>query len=324
MFIRRKLFTLFFKFLINLIKITLKIFVPKDIDNPKHRKFKSLLIRLSNKIQKNIFDEAKFSLSVKFIPEKNYFLCAFPEPIMLRTDLTNKYYKSGYKSKTYNDGETFSKLLNNSKKNNIIDIGSCFGEISIYLAKIFDKSQIISIEGSKENFELQEYNIKENKVTNIVLENAIISDTNKNLFISQNQGSENYISEKHNDNLTSVKSYKLIDVLTNHKIEKIDFLKIDIEGSIPFLTNDLIVLNNEKRIDNIMLAIEKNSYENYSKILHNFSKNLYLYDIDYLNKKFIPLKIEHLIEKLKKNLPKEYSQDNKWAVDILFSSSKIV
>ena len=72
MIIRRKLFTLFFIFLINLIKITLKIFVPKDIDNPKHRKFKSLLIRLSNKIQKNIFDEAKFSLTVKFIPEKNY------------------------------------------------------------------------------------------------------------------------------------------------------------------------------------------------------------------------------------------------------------
>jgi len=90
------------------------------------------------------------------------------------------------------------------------------------------------------------------------------------------------------------------------------------------LTNDLVVLNNEKRIDNIMLAIEKNSYQNYSKILNNFSNNLYLYDIDYRNKKFIPLKIEHLIEKLKKNLPKEYSQDNKWAVDILFSSSKFV
>ena len=71
-----------------------------------------------------------------------------------------------------------------------------------------------------------------------------------------------------------------------------------------------------------MLAIEKNSYENYLEILDNFSRNLYVYDIDYLNKKFIPLKIEDLKEKLKKNLPKEYSQDNKWAVDVLFSNSK--
>ena len=122
--------------------------------------------------------------------------------------------------------------------------------------------------------------------------------------------------------MSSIKSYKLQDILVNHKIVKVDFLKIDIEGSIPFLTKDLIILNNEKRINNIMLAIEKNSYESYLEILDNFSRNLYIYDIDYLNKKFIPLKIEDLKEKLKKNLPKEYSQDNKWAVDILFSNSR--
>ena len=78
----------------------------------------------------------------------------------------------------------------------------------------------------------------------------------------------------------------------------------------------------KKKINNIMLAIEKNSYESYLEILDNFSRNLYLYDIDYLNKKFIPLKIEDLKEQLKKNLPKEYSQDNKWAVDVLFSNSR--
>ena len=322
MYFSEKLLIILLKFLTYLINVTLKIFVPRDIDNHKNRKLKSSLIRLSNQIQKNIFDKIKFSLSVKFVPEKNYFLCAFPEPIMLRTDRTNKYYKAGYKSKTYNDGETFSTLLDKSKINNIIDIGSCFGEISIYLAKTFDKSKIISIEGSIKNFELQEFNIKENNISNIVLENAIVSNTNKNLFISNNRGSENYISEKYDDQLSSIKSYKLQDILVNHKIVKVDFLKIDIEGSIPFLTKDLIILNNEKRINNIMLAIEKNSYESYLEILDNFSRNLYIYDIDYLNKKFIPLKIEDLKEKLKKNLPKEYSQDNKWAVDILFSNSR--
>lgn len=317
---REKLLKLLSKFLVYLIEKTLKILVPKDIDNRKNNELRVYLIRFSNQIQKIIFSKAKFTEPVKFVPEKNYFFSAFPKPIMLLSNLTNKYYKS----KSRNEGEIFATLLDNSKKNNIIDIGSCFGEISIYLARKFDKSKIISIEGSIENFNFQKINILENNISNIALENVVVSNTNKSIFIKNGLGAENYISEEWNDKFTSIKSYKLLDILSKNKIKKIHFIKIDIEGSIPLLKEDLIFLNNNKKIDNIMLAIEKNSYENYSKILENFSKNLYLYDIDYFNKKFIPLTIEKLVKRLKKNLPKKYSQNNKWAVDVLFSKSKII
>ena len=71
-----------------------------------------------------------------------------------------------------------------------------------------------------------------------------------------------------------------------------------------------------------MLSFEKNSYENYSNIIKNFKKNLFPYTIDYTIKKLTLIEYDNLIETLKNGLPKNYTQENKWAIEILFSSKK--
>jgi FkbM family methyltransferase len=304
-----------------LIDCVLRILVPKNLDAEKDIFYKWYLIRKSNEIQKKIFKKVKFKSIVQYDPKKDNFYCAYPKPIMLRTDLTNKYYKNS-NHENNNDASTFLQLFDKKENNIVIDIGSCFGEISIFLGKKLVNSKIISVEGSKINSEIQKNNIVINNISNIILVENIIAD-NEEYFISNNRGSENFIEKKNENYLTKVKSITLDDLIQKYEIEIIDFIKIDIEGSAPLLSNDLINLNNKKKIKNIMIAFEKNSYESYSKIIQSFKENLYSFKIDYVNNKFIYIDYDLLIKTLQENLPKSYDQSNKWALDVLFSDKKI-
>ena len=166
---KKKLLRITIKFISLLIDIVLKLLVPKNVDEEKYSFYKWYLIRKSNEIQKKFFKSANFSLTVKYNPKSDKFYCAYPEPVMFRTDYTNKYYKTPYSIKYTNDGSAFIGLLNNEKKNIIIDIGSCFGLI---FQGINFQTQIISVEGSKINAEIQRQNIISNNIKNVFLEKA--------------------------------------------------------------------------------------------------------------------------------------------------------
>ena len=318
---KKKLLIITIKVICFLIDAVLKLLIPKNVDEKKNSFYKWYLIRKSNDIQKKFLKTANHPSTVQYDPKNDNFYCAYPEPIMLRTDLTNKYYKTPYLTKHINDGSLFIELLNIKKKNVIIDIGSCFGEISIFLGNKLPNSKIISVEGSKINSEIQKHNIIANNIDNIILEENIIADK-KEYFISNNKGSENFIREDAENNFDKKKSISLSDLIQKHKIDIIDFIKIDIEGSAPYLSNDLINLNDNDKIKNVMIGFEKNSYNSYSKIIESFKKNLFPYTLDYGNKKFTFIEYDKLIDTLKDGLPKIYTQKNKWAIDILFSSQK--
>ena len=166
-----------------ILNLTLKLFLIKDFSKKDRKFLQPYLIRKSNEFQRKIFKSINFPLTVKYDSSKDIFYCGYPDPIMLRTDYTNKYYKSLSSSKITNEAEIFSDLINKEKSNNIIDIGSCFGEISIFFAKNFKKSKIFSIEGSTENFKVLKHNIKINNISNIIFENSIISDNNDTHYI---------------------------------------------------------------------------------------------------------------------------------------------
>ena len=133
-------------------------------------------------------------------------------------------------------------------KLNFVDIGSNFGEISIYIAKKFPQTKVLSIEASRANCFIQKNNIKINNVSNIILENAIVSNKNGSKYISKDLGSENYVSNSKLSNFEKVRSSTLHELLRKNNINFIDFLKIDIEGHIPLLSEDLINLNTKKKL----------------------------------------------------------------------------
>jgi len=117
----------------------------------------------------------------------------------------------------------------------IIDIGACWGEYSLLLAKEFPKSNIFSIEGSPKNFKSFQKNISINsKISKIIFPfNLIISDLDGEGTITNNLNTMNVANDlnKSDVDVIKVKSQKLTTFISDNDLKQIDFIKIDIEGS---------------------------------------------------------------------------------------------
>ena len=113
----------------------------------------------------------------------------------------------------------------------IIDCGSNIGLSILYFKKIFPSSTIISFEPDKENAKLLAKNIAENKLENVAANEAAIWRENGfvNFEANASEGSSIINTLKKGNTVISVPAIRLSDVLK--KYEKIDFLKIDIEGA---------------------------------------------------------------------------------------------
>ena len=146
----------------------------------------------------------------------------------------------------------------------IIDIGACWGEYSLLLAKEFPKSKIFSIEGSPVNFKSFQKNININsKISKIIFPvNLIISDLDGEGTITNKLNTMNVANDvnKAEVDVVKVKSKKLKTFISDNSLKKIDFMKIDIEGSELKLLN--CIQNNNIEVIQIELI-------NYNDIKYN-------------------------------------------------------
>ena len=116
-----------------------------------------------------------------------------------------------------------------------IDIGANIGLYTLYASKIVGKDgNVFSFEPFTESFNLLKHNVSLNHHTNIVLEKLAISKTQEEVIIHYNVKEANkgmassYIKDftySETVNATSLDLY-----LKNHSVNKVDFIKIDIEG----------------------------------------------------------------------------------------------
>jgi len=302
----------------NLFKILVNFLIPnKKIQDVSLQVF---LLKLSNKIQELLFKKTNYLLKVIYEPKKGIFYSEVGG-VILDNSLTGRYLKINFKKKFQNEGQMYEIFFRKTAKLNFVDIGSNFGEISIYIAKKFPQTKVLSIEASRANCFIQKNNIKINNVSNIILENVIVSNKNSSKYISKDLGSENYVSNSKLSNFEKVRSSTLHRLLRKNNINFIDFLKIDIEGYIPFLSEDLINLNLKKKINFCMISFEKNSFESYKNILDNFKKNSVIFDITGMNttKKISPIYLEN---KLRKILPNDYQGERFSGMEVLFQFYK--
>lgn len=146
-------------------------------------------------------------------------------PIFLRypsTDLST--YKQVFEDYSY-------KFSFNYEPQVIIDAGANIGLASIYFANIYPNAKIISLEPEKNNFEMLKKNVVNYK--NIIPINAALWSKNEEIYIiDNNKGNDSFQVSKDN-----VQDPQKIDAFTVDKImemfdlQKIDILKIDIEGA---------------------------------------------------------------------------------------------
>jgi FkbM family methyltransferase len=247
----KKLFNLFFKDFINLIKLKFT----KNISDYKRRSLRAHLlkkfsIKLENIIKRTGFNQGVYITSKGIYVESN--------GIFLNTKGTNRYFKVPGDRQNGNEAYEMNKFLvahppppPPTTPKIIFDVGANYGEISMFFSKQYPNCKIFSIEPSTDNIKIFNDNIQSQQfsTSNITLIPKAVADYNGTIEITRGASSEAQVILNPNDkyentNYSKLGSVKvpcttLSNIIINNKVDYIDFMKIDIEGSEPLLKEDL-------------------------------------------------------------------------------------
>ena len=135
----------------------------------------------------------------------------------------------------------------------VLDIGAHIGSFTIYAARKCKNGRIYAVEPVKDNFDLLCENIRLNNLSNVIPINAALgaSETQKQIFLNdlitaslvwQSTGKTEW-----------VKVITLDTLFNDHHLDRIDFLKMDCEGS----EFDILMNANKETIGKIFrIALE--------------------------------------------------------------------
>jgi len=142
----------------------------------------------------------------------------------------------------YEDEKFVTKVFskNISKNMHILDLGGNIGFYTLYARSIIGSAgKIITFEPFPNNVSLIKRSIIENSFTNVVIVEAAVSDHigKSALYLSPNYNSEHSLIDFYDNPNESSKKIE-VDIITvdsffekNNEEQKIDFIKMDIEGS---------------------------------------------------------------------------------------------
>jgi|TARA_Y100000310_G_C20684831_1_gene818289 FkbM family methyltransferase len=154
-----------------------------------------------------------------------------------------------WKSKEYIDSEFGIK-----KGDIVVDIGANIGAFSVYAAKKASNGHVFAYEPDKENYSMVLKNKSLNNIDNLFLFNLAISAKKGTIDLCTsrlNKGAHS-IYEADSKKKIKVETITLKDILTANKIKRVNYLKIDVEG-----TEYNILLNTPpeviKKVDKIVL-----------------------------------------------------------------------
>ena len=203
------------------------------------------MVNISNKLQK-IFVKTKNG-------QKEFFV----------------FKKTLYPFKILN-GQSYPIFNFLTKPKNIFDIGANIGAASFFFAENYPESKIYSFEPAKDLIPILKKNL--NSYKNISIVNKAVKDINNKkskLFIDSHNFDGSTLHNEHiiNNNLNVnnfeiVETINIADFCLENKINQIDILKIDAEGSEYDILHSL--KNNISKIT--IIYCESHNSKNYSKI----------------------------------------------------------
>lgn len=125
-------------------------------------------------------------------------------------------------------------LKNNLKEGDIfIDVGANIGFYSLLASGLVGSSgKVIAIEADKYNYEKLIHNIAVNKIKNIIAMNIGVADIRSELRLglntTGNRGGNSFLSKS--KDWIEVECETLIDIIQKYNLNRINCIKIDIEG----------------------------------------------------------------------------------------------
>ncbi len=157
--------------------------------------------------------------------------------ILSKQYVTLKHYPKIFLRKNTSDIDVFNQVLVNLEYNIneeinpkiIIDAGANIGLTSLFFSNKYPGAKIIAIEPEKDNFKFLVKNCSTLK--NIIpINKAVWSDNNPVHFKKSQSKDSHFISNEDND-ADLVETITIPDILSNYRIDRIDILKLDIEGA---------------------------------------------------------------------------------------------
>jgi FkbM family methyltransferase len=166
----------------------------------------------------------------------------FKEKLLKHQDDVNvkqiefKHFKLFYK-RPYEVLHTYKEIFENeiyrfASDSNIpviIDCGANIGLSVIYFKLLYPDSTVIAFEPDNNNFELLKKNIDSNNFGNVELYKKAVWIKDGTISFEASESEASRINEEKADDAALVKCIKLVSFLSRY--QKIDFLKMDIEGA---------------------------------------------------------------------------------------------
>lgn len=203
--------------------------------------------KIIRKITKNLFsEEVLFQLS-NGKGDENFFVKILPRHFQYNSEDIRYVKRNGINYKlsldNYNDFILFYGVNNQNKDvmyslikdgDVVLDIGTNIGEVILNIAKKNINGKIYGFEPVDYNYEKLITNISLNNFKNIIISKLALSDKKETLFYKEKKGHSGGISMNKEVNMDN--NYKTIDSVTldefvkEKRLDKIDFVKVDIEG----------------------------------------------------------------------------------------------
>ena len=115
----------------------------------------------------------------------------------------------------------------------VVDMGAHIGAFAVRAARLAQGGQVYAYEASSKNFALLSENRKLNDLGNLYIENSAVS--NQSVIMPFYTPSDNRILGSLLQNTSSfiemVQTITFSDIIAEHCINQIDFLKVDVEGA---------------------------------------------------------------------------------------------
>ncbi len=165
----------------------------------------------------------------------------------------------------------------------IIDCGANIGFSVLYFARLYPEAKIYAFEPSPTSFALLQKNISDNKLKNVSLYNNALSDTEEEVpFFADYAGSltGSLRNDRGGTNHVNVKAIRLSDFIKKSD-NKIDLLKIDVEGAEIKMLDDLYDTNSLAKIDQLIVEYHHHIVDNEPSRLSGFLKKFEEKEFDY-------------------------------------------
>jgi FkbM family methyltransferase len=115
----------------------------------------------------------------------------------------------------------------------VLDIGAHIGGFALRAARLAQRGRVIAYEASSKNFALLAANRQLNNTENLHIENKAVTDRRGEIkfFIPDDNGALGSMLQETNGPTEAVQATTLADILDEHNIQRVDYLKLDVEGA---------------------------------------------------------------------------------------------